>query len=71
MRAQEGSAAEINEPPRPITSSEPLRCRPDHPVEFPLLMAAWKLAPALAAGNCTSRRPSRPRCRSWYSSKSS
>ena len=28
------------------------RCRPDHSMEFPLLMAAWKLGPALATG-CT------------------
>jgi len=27
------------------------RGRPDHSVNFPLLMVAWKVAPALAAGN--------------------
>ncbi|MFX8543013.1 aldehyde dehydrogenase family protein, partial [Acinetobacter baumannii] len=27
------------------------------PWNFPLLMAAWKIAPALAAGNCTVIKP--------------
>ena len=27
------------------------------PFNFPLLMAAWKLAPALAGGNCTVVKP--------------
>ena len=27
------------------------------PWNFPLLMAAWKLAPALAAGNCIVMKP--------------
>ena len=30
------------------------------PFNFPLLMAAWKLAPALAAGNCTVLKPASP-----------
>ena len=30
------------------------------PFNFPLLMAAWKLAPALAAGNCTVIKPASP-----------
>ena len=30
------------------------------PWNFPLLMAAWKLAPALAAGNCTVIKPASP-----------
>jgi aldehyde dehydrogenase len=35
------------------------------PWNFPILMAVWKLAPALAAGNAScSSRPSRPRRRS-------
>ena len=29
----------------------------DHSVNFPLLMAAWKLAPALATGNCVVLKP--------------
>ncbi len=31
--------------------------RTDYPWNFPLLMAAWKLAPALAAGNCVVLKP--------------
>ena len=30
------------------------------PFNFPLLMAAWKIAPALAAGNCTVVKPATP-----------
>jgi len=30
------------------------------PFNFPILMAAWKLAPALAAGNCTVIKPASP-----------
>jgi aldehyde dehydrogenase len=30
------------------------------PFNFPLLMAAWKMAPALAAGNCTVIKPASP-----------
>jgi len=30
------------------------------PFNFPLLMAAWKLAPALAAGNCAVIKPASP-----------
>ncbi|WP_407343308.1 aldehyde dehydrogenase family protein [Pengzhenrongella phosphoraccumulans] len=30
------------------------------PFNFPLLMAAWKIAPALAAGNCTIVKPASP-----------
>ncbi len=30
------------------------------PFNFPLLMAAWKLAPALAAGNCSVMKPASP-----------
>ncbi|MBW9309390.1 aldehyde dehydrogenase family protein [Escherichia coli] len=28
------------------------------PWNYPLMMAAWKLAPALAAGNCVVLKPS-------------
>ncbi len=35
----------------------PSECRPDHPVEFSLLMQAWKLAPALATGNTVVIKP--------------
>jgi aldehyde dehydrogenase (NAD+) len=42
---------------------EPLNCellltQPIVPWNFPILMAAWKLAPALAAGNCIVFKPS-------------
>jgi aldehyde dehydrogenase len=30
------------------------------PFNFPILMAAWKMAPALAAGNCTVIKPATP-----------
>jgi hypothetical protein len=30
------------------------------PFNFPLLMAAWKVAPALTAGNCTVVKPASP-----------
>ena len=30
------------------------------PFNFPLLMAAWKMAPAIAAGNCTVIKPASP-----------
>ena len=30
------------------------------PFNFPMLMAAWKIAPALAAGNCTVVKPASP-----------
>ena len=30
------------------------------PFNFPLLMAAWKIAPALAAGNCVVLKPASP-----------
>ena len=30
------------------------------PFNFPLLMAAWKVAPALAAGNCSVLKPASP-----------
>jgi aldehyde dehydrogenase len=30
---------------------------PDHSLELPLLMACWKLAPALAAGCCVVMKP--------------
>ena len=30
------------------------------PFNFPILMAAWKLAPALAAGNCSVIKPASP-----------
>ena len=58
IRAQEGSAAEINEHTVAYHIHEPLGVVGQIiPWNFPLLMAAWKLAPALAAGNCVVLKP--------------
>ncbi|MDP2747189.1 aldehyde dehydrogenase family protein, partial [Pseudomonas sp.] len=58
IRAQEGSAAEIDEHTAAYHFHEPLGVVGQIiPWNFPLLMAAWKLAPALAAGNCIVLKP--------------
>ncbi|MCV4085452.1 aldehyde dehydrogenase family protein, partial [Pseudomonas aeruginosa] len=58
IRAQEGSAAEINDSTVAYHLHEPLGVVGQIiPWNFPLLMAAWKLAPALAAGNCVVLKP--------------
>ena len=58
IRAQEGSSAEINELTAAYHFHEPLGVVGQIiPWNFPLLMAAWKLAPALAAGNCVVLKP--------------
>ena len=58
LRAQEGSAAEINEHTAAYHFHEPLGVVGQIiPWNFPFLMAAWKLAPALAAGNCVVLKP--------------
>ncbi|MBF8733776.1 aldehyde dehydrogenase family protein, partial [Pseudomonas guariconensis] len=58
IRAQEGGAAEINENTVAYHIHEPLGVVGQIiPWNFPLLMAAWKLAPALAAGNCVVLKP--------------
>jgi len=58
IRAQEGSAAELNENTATYHFHEPLGVVGQIiPWNFPLLMAAWKLAPALAAGNCVIMKP--------------
>lgn len=58
IRAQEGSAAEINEKTAAYHFHEPLGVVGQIiPWNFPLLMAAWKLAPALAAGNAVVLKP--------------
>jgi acyl-CoA reductase-like NAD-dependent aldehyde dehydrogenase len=58
IRAQEGSAAEINEHTAAYHFHEPLGVVGQIiPWNFPLLMGAWKLAPALAAGNCIVLKP--------------
>ena len=58
IRAQEGGAAEINEHTAAYHFHEPLGVVGQIiPWNFPLLMGAWKLAPALAAGNCIVLKP--------------
>ncbi len=58
LRAQEGSAAEINEHTAAYHFYEPLGVVGQIiPWNFPILMGAWKLAPALAAGNCVILKP--------------
>ena len=58
IRAQEGSLAEIDHDTVAYHFHEPLGVVGQIiPWNFPLLMAAWKLAPALAAGNCVVLKP--------------
>ena len=58
LRAQEGSLAELDEKTVSYHFHEPLGVVGQIiPWNFPILMAAWKLAPALAAGNCVVLKP--------------
>jgi len=58
LRAQEGSIAEIDHDTVAYHFHEPLGVVGQIiPWNFPLLMAVWKLAPALAAGNCVVLKP--------------
>ena len=58
LRAQEGSLSEINENTVAYHYHEPLGVVGQIiPWNFPILMAAWKLAPALGAGNCVVLKP--------------
>ncbi|TQK69073.1 MULTISPECIES: aldehyde dehydrogenase family protein [unclassified Nocardioides] len=58
IRAQEGSAGELDENTVAYHFHEPLGVVGQIiPWNFPILMAAWKLAPALAAGNCVVLKP--------------
>ena len=58
LRAQEGSLSEIDENTVAYHFHEPLGVVGQIiPWNFPILMAAWKLAPALAAGNCIVMKP--------------
>ncbi|HEY6895982.1 MAG TPA: aldehyde dehydrogenase family protein [Rhodocyclaceae bacterium] len=58
LRSQEGSVCEIDEHTVAYHFHEPLGVVGQIiPWNFPLLMAAWKLAPALAAGNCIVLKP--------------
>lgn len=58
IRAQEGSIGEIDHNTVAYHFHEPLGVVGQIiPWNFPLLMAAWKIAPALAAGNCIVMKP--------------
>ena len=58
LRAQEGALSEIDENPIAYHFHEPLGVVGQIiPWNFPILMAAWKLAPAIGAGNCVVLKP--------------
>ncbi|MGC7322400.1 aldehyde dehydrogenase family protein, partial [Mycobacteroides abscessus subsp. massiliense] len=58
LRAQEGSLSQIDEDTVAYHFHEPLGVVGQIiPWNFPLLMASWKLAPALAAGNTVVLKP--------------
>ena len=58
IRAEEGSVAELDADTVCINVTEPLGVVGQIiPWNFPILMATWKLAPALAAGNCVVLKP--------------
>jgi aldehyde dehydrogenase len=61
IRGEEGRISEIDKDTVAYHFSEPLGVVGQIiPFNFPLLMAAWKIAPALAAGNCTVVKPASP-----------
>ena len=58
IRAQEGGISQIDDDTVAYHFHEPLGVVGQIiPWNFPLLMATWKLAPALAAGNCVVLKP--------------
>ncbi len=58
IRAEEGSVAELDANTVCVNVWEPLGVVGQIiPWNFPILMATWKLAPALAAGNCVVLKP--------------
>ncbi len=58
IRAQEGSMSQLDDDTVAYHFHEPLGVVGQIiPWNFPLLMAVWKLAPALAAGNCVVLKP--------------
>jgi aldehyde dehydrogenase len=58
VRAQEGAVSEIDAQTMAYHIHEPLGVVGQIiPWNFPILMAAWKLAPALGAGNCVVLKP--------------
>jgi aldehyde dehydrogenase len=61
IRAEEGRTSEIDKDTIAYHFNEPLGVVGQIiPFNFPILMAAWKLAPALAAGNCVVIKPASP-----------
>lgn len=58
IRAEEGALSELDENTVSLIVNEPLGVVAQIiPWNFPILMAVWKLAPALAAGNCVVLKP--------------
>ncbi len=58
IRAQEGSLSQLDNDTVAYHFHEPLGVVGQIiPWNFPILMAAWKIAPALAAGNCVVLKP--------------
>lgn len=58
IRAEEGSVSELDANTVALNITEPLGVVGQIiPWNFPILMATWKLAPALAAGNCVILKP--------------
>lgn len=58
IRSEESSVAELDNTTLSLNIHEPLGVVGQIiPWNFPLLMAAWKVAPALAAGNCVVLKP--------------
>ena len=58
IRAEEGSVSELDANTVSMNILEPLGVVAQIiPWNFPLLMATWKIAPALAAGNCVVLKP--------------
>ena len=58
IRAEEGSVSELDANTVSMNILEPLGVVGQIiPWNFPILMAAWKIAPALAAGNCVVLKP--------------
>ncbi|MDQ6776077.1 MAG: aldehyde dehydrogenase family protein, partial [Actinomycetota bacterium] len=61
IRSEEGRISEIDDQTYAYHFQEPLGVVGQIiPFNFPILMAAWKIAPALAAGNCTVIKPASP-----------
>src|SRR5579884_2560044 len=61
IRGEEGAISELDKQTVAYHFREPLGVVGQIiPFNFPILMAAWKLAPALAAGNCVVLKPASP-----------